>query len=100
MTADVKIYQPAKTAVQSGRGKSNQWKIEFNPATKRSPEALMGWQSSQDTLNQVKLSFQTKEQAIEFARKKNWTYEVDLPKTRIVKPRNYSDNFIYRGSET
>ena len=97
MVADVKIFQPSKTAMQSGRSKSNFWQIEFNPASKRTPERLMGWQSSQDTLNQVKLKFESLEDAISFAQKKNWTFDVDTPKTRIVTPRNYGDNFIFKG---
>lgn len=99
MVADIKIFQPGKASTQSGRSKSGHWQIEFNPASKRTPERLMGWQSSKDTLNQVILKFDDLDDAIAFAQKKNWTYEVDQPKTRLVKPRNYSDNFVFPGEE-
>ena len=93
----VRIYKPSKSAMQSGRGKTVCWVLEYEIASKRQPEPLMGWVSSGDTLNQVQLKFDTAEQAIEFAESKGWAYTVAEEKVRKVRPRNYVDNFIYRG---
>ena len=42
------------------RGK---WVLEYEPATPREPDPLMGWASARDTLNQVRLRFATLEEA-------------------------------------
>jgi hypothetical protein len=89
----VRILQPSKTAMQSGRAKTQRWRLEYEIETPRRPEPLMGWISSGDTLNQVSLSFETKEDAIAFAERKGWEYTVQDPPLRRVRPRNYADNF-------
>ncbi|ASG23020.1 ETC complex I subunit [Nitrospirillum viridazoti] len=89
----VRIYQPAKTAMQSGRAKTHAWILEYELATARRPEPLMGWTSSGDTLNQVKLTFDSAEEAIAYATRKGWAYEVITHNDRIVRPKNYADNF-------
>jgi len=88
-----RIYQPTKTAMQSGRGKSGHWLLEYEPETPRRPEPLMGWISSGDTLNQVRIRFDTREEAEAFAKRKNIDYAVEVPHQRRVVPRNYADNF-------
>lgn len=93
---EARIYQPAKTAMQSGRGKSQNWILDYEPATPRRPEPLMGWVSSGDTLNQVRLAFATKDEAIAFAERKGLTYTITDPQTRQVRPRNYGDRFRSR----
>ncbi len=92
---NVKIYRPAKSTMQSGRGKSKAWVLEYELQTPRGPEALMGWTASSDTLNQVKLYFDTSQQAVEFAQSKGWNYVVLPAQERVVRPRNYGDNFKY-----
>ena len=89
----VKIYKPSKTATQSGQAQTHDWIIEPDMIGARLPEPLMGWQSSTDTLNQIKLSFSSQEEAVRFAASKNWTYRVVSEKQKKVKPRSYSDNF-------
>jgi hypothetical protein len=96
MTASVRIFRPAKTTMQSGRGKSKDWVMEYDLPTARRPEPLMGWVSSGDTLNQVSLHFDTKEDAVAFAERKGLTYTVEPEHKRRVVPRNYSDNFRRR----
>ncbi len=81
--------------MQSGRGRVGSWVLEYEPETRRQPENLMGWTSSGDTLNQVKLKFASAEDAIAFAENKGWAYTVLPTQERIVKPRNYVDNFKY-----
>ncbi len=91
----VRIYKPAKTAMQSGRAKTGSWILEYETETPREPEALMGWTSSGDTLNQVQLKFDSQEQAVAFAEDKGWQYTVAAECERRVQPRNYGDNFRY-----
>lgn len=89
----VRIYRPSKTAMQSGRGRIKEWVLEFEPATPRRPEPIMGWASSGDTLNQIRLYFDTKEDAIAYAQREGLMYTVMPDHRRRVKPRNYADNF-------
>ena len=91
----VKIYQPAKSVMQSGRAKTQYWLLEYELESKRQPEALMGWTSSKDTLNQVRMRFDSKEEAMAFAEKNSWSAQVTEPKARNLKGRTYMDNFKY-----
>lgn len=91
----VRIYRPSKSTMQSGRGKVAKWVLEYETNSARKPEALMGWTSSEDTLNQVQLKFETQEEAIAFAQEKGWAFTLSNAHERIVTPRNYSDNFKY-----
>ena len=88
-----KIYKPSKTAMQSGYRKSKNWILEFDTLdTKISP--LMGWESSLDTMSEIKLEFSTKEQATNYAKKNNIDYYILEPKKRKLIIKSYSDNFI------
>jgi NADH dehydrogenase (ubiquinone) Fe-S protein 4 len=88
-----KIYKPSKTAMQSGYRKSKNWILEFDTLdTKISP--LMGWESSLDTMSEIKLEFSTKEQATNYAKKNNIDYYVLEPKKKKLIIKSYSDNFI------
>ena len=96
---DARIYQPAKTAMQSGRGNTQQWIIDFEPAEAKRYDALMGWTGSGDMQGQVRLKFATKEQAIEFAARNGISYQLREPKTRRPRPKNYADNFSFERVE-
>tara|TARA_Y100001970_G_scaffold263554_1_gene349145 strand:+ start:386 stop:667 length:282 start_codon:yes stop_codon:yes gene_type:complete len=88
-----KIYIPNKSPMQSGLGKTDKWIIEFetkNPT--KNP--LMGWESSSDTLSELKLEFSTKDQAINYAKKMKIDYEIIEPKKRKVIKKSYADNFL------
>lgn len=85
--------------MQSGRAKTGAWVLEYETESKRAPEPLMGWTSSEDTLNQVRLKFDTLEEAKSFAAKKGWEYIVFPEHERKIKPRNYGDNFRYMPPE-
>jgi len=93
---EVRIYRPAKTAMQSGRAKTRQWTLEFAPGAREEADPLMGWQGSPDTLNQVRMHFATKDEAIAFAERAGYAYTVadDTP-PRKPKPKSYSDNFRF-----
>lgn len=97
----VRIYQPAKTAMQSGRAKTGHWLIEPELQTPRTPEPLMGWAAAGDTMVELlgKLKFASAEKAVAFATEKGWTYTVAPAQNRAVQPKNYLDNFIYEKAE-
>ena len=87
-----KIFKPSKTAMQSGLGKSEKWIIEYitddsgiNP--------LMGWESSSDTLTELKLEFSSKNNAIDYAKKNKIDFEIIDEKKRKIIKKSYSDNF-------
>ncbi|WP_425038114.1 ETC complex I subunit [Primorskyibacter sp. S187A] len=90
-----RIYQPAKTAMSSGMGKTKQWRLEFAPASAREIDPLMGWTSSSDTQTQVRMSFDTKEAALEYAREHGIEADVFEPNKRKpnIRPRGYAENF-------
>ncbi len=97
--SQVRIYRPSKTAMQSGRANTQQWVLEYETATARRPEHLMGWTASGDTLNQVKLRFPSAEEAVAFAKRKGWSYAVQPEHERRIRPRNYQQNFRFRPAE-
>jgi hypothetical protein len=90
-----RIYRPSKTAMQSGRAQTRKWLLEYEPATRRDPDPLMGWSSAQDTLNQVRMRFPTLDEAIAFAKKHALDFTVIEPQARTLKPKSYADNFRY-----
>ena len=93
--AQARIYRPAKSAMQSGRANSRKWVLEYEPASRRDPDPLMGWSSAQDTLNEVQLRFDTLDEAIAFATKHGLEYTLVPPHERTPKAKSYADNFRY-----
>jgi len=90
-----RIYQPPKTAMQSGRAATHEWVLEFEPASPKRPDPLMGWIGGADTQTQVKLGFATLDEAVAYAERNGIAYELELPHERRVKPKAYADNFKY-----
>ena len=80
----IKIYKPSKTAMQSGLGKTKRWLAEYISEVDNVKDSLMGLNSSFDTQSQIKVFFDTKEKAIEWAKKNNYQYFVDDPKKRKI----------------
>ncbi len=97
MTA--RIYQPPKSAMQSGRAGTHHWVLEFEPSEPRRADPLMGWIGSADTQRQVKLSFATREEAVAYAERQGIAFEVELPQARHVRPKAYADNFRFGRTE-
>ena len=93
MMKKAKIYKPNKTAMQSGLGKTNKWILEFETQDP-TKNPLMGWESSSDTLSELKLEFSTKELAINYAKKNRINFELIEPKKRKVVKKSYADNFL------
>ena len=89
----IKIYKPTKSSMQSGLGKTKKWLAEYIIETDKVKDTLMGWNSSTDTKEQIKMFFDTKEQAIEWAKKNNYQYFVEEPKKRKIKIKSYASNF-------
>ncbi|NET71429.1 MAG: ETC complex I subunit [Sphaerospermopsis sp. SIO1G2] len=90
-----RIYQPAKTAMQSGRAKMKRWVLEFEPSDAHYVEPLMGWVGQRDTQQQLSLSFETKEQAEDYAQERGIDYHLIEPQTRHVRPKSYANNFRF-----
>jgi len=88
-----RIYRPSRTATQSGSARAKHWILEFEPATPRQIDPLMGWTSSSDMKSQVRLNFATKEEAIDYAGKNSLSYRVEEPNPERRKIQSYSDNF-------
>jgi len=92
-----KIYQPAKTAMQSGKAKTAGWVLEFEASAARRIDPLMGWTSSDDTTaGQVRLSFETKEAAISYAKSRNIPFQVKDAASAAPVAKAYSDNFAFQ----
>lgn len=91
-----RIFKPAKTAMQSGRARTEEWVLEYELETPRRPEPIMGWTSAGDTLNQVRMKFFSREAAIAFAESRGMDYTVGQERARKVTPRSYLDNFKFR----
>jgi len=87
-----KIYKPSKTAMQSGTKKYDKWIIEF-VTEKPGTNPLMGWESSTDTYTELKLEFNSKDLAIEYAKKNKIDYELIESNTRKINKKSYADNF-------
>ncbi|MEL6102741.1 MAG: ETC complex I subunit [Pseudomonadota bacterium] len=90
-----RIYQPARTAMSSGTAKTKHWVLEYAPASARAVDPLMGWTSSSDTQSQVRLNFDTKEEAIDYARENGIDAIVKEPHKRKpnIRAGGYGENF-------
>jgi len=91
MTAQ--IYQQPKSAMQSGKAKTDVWVLEFEQSEARKPDPLMGWTGSGDTQAQVKLTFPTKDAAKAYAAKCGITARIHATPTKALKIQAYADNF-------
>jgi hypothetical protein len=91
-----RIFRPARTAMQSGQAKAREWVLEYEPEAPREVEPLMGFTSSGDMRAQVRLSFDTKEQAIAYAEREGIPYQVFEAHEPERKRIAYADNFGYK----
>jgi hypothetical protein len=95
----VKIYKPARNAMQSGKGKANAWVLEHEAEAPRSRDPLMGWTSSADTKQQLKLFFATPEEAVAYAERQGLAYTVAPEAPVRLHKKSYSDNFKFGRSD-
>ncbi|MBR0659237.1 ETC complex I subunit [Neoroseomonas oryzicola] len=91
-----RIFQPPKSAMQSGRAKSQGWVLEYEPSEAKALDPLTGWVGSGDMLGQVRLKFESREQAVAYAAANGIAYEVEAtPPSAAIKPKVYADNFRF-----
>jgi len=90
-----RIYKPAKTAMQSGAAKTKEWVLDYEPEQPREIDPLMGWTSSGDMRQQVRLNFDTAEEAIAYCERQGIPYQLTEPKERARRGVSYADNFAY-----
>lgn len=88
-----RIYRPAKTAMQSGSANTREWVLEFEPQKGKTIDGLMGWTGSSDMLGQVKLHFDTLEEAKGYAQRNKLPFEVKPEHRKRRRLQAYSDNF-------
>ncbi|XP_072762004.1 NADH dehydrogenase [ubiquinone] iron-sulfur protein 4, mitochondrial [Anoplolepis gracilipes] len=93
-TRRVRIYQPAKSAMQSGTNNTQFWQMDFD-TRERWENPLMGWTSSGDPMSNIQVNFATKEEAIAHCKKMGWDYYVQKPNLDQPKPRSYGINFSW-----
>lgn len=88
-----RIYKPTKTSMQSGNARNCEWLLNFIHTGSRKLEPIMGWTSSNDTMQEVKLRFPSKQSAINFAISNGYNYEIIEPQVPKFIKRSYTDNF-------
>ncbi len=88
-----RIYQPARNAMTSGTAKTRQWVLDFAPQSAREVDPLMGWTSINDTGSQVRLSFQSRDAAIAYAKRQGLTFIVEEPRETKRLVKSYAENF-------
>ncbi len=92
---EARIYQPARTAMQQGRAKTKHWLLEFVQSKPKVLDPLMGWTGSADTRQQVRMAFDSKEEAVAFAERNGIAYRVEEPKPPRPRRKSYAENFRY-----
>jgi hypothetical protein len=90
-----RIFSPAKTAMQSGRAKTGHWVLEFDPEMRKKIDPLMGYTTSADMRSQIRLTFDTREEAVAYAEKEGLAYRVEEPKESKRRQISYAENFRY-----
>jgi len=94
MTA--RIYKPAKTAMQSGRAKTRQWRLEIEAKAARRIDPLMGWTSADETApGQVRLAFDSLDEAVAYAERNKMVYRVIKDREPAMAAKAYLDNFAF-----
>ncbi len=88
-----RIFQPAKSAMQSGKKNTKKWLMLPIQNNIRSVSPVTGWISASDTSSQFRFEFATKDEAINFAQEKKWHFEVEEPQSAKIKPKSYAANF-------
>jgi hypothetical protein len=90
----VALIRHEGTVMQSGPARGREWSLELLPSRPSLPDPLMGWISSDEPLQQIKLSFPDKDSAVAFAGRQAWDVVVVDPHRRPIRPKSYAENFI------
>lgn len=88
-----RIFRPSKSAMQSGLAKTRDWVLEFEPSSARTPDPLTGWTVSGDMQGQIRLSFDTEDEAIAYAQRHGIPFRLLEPKPAKKQLKAYADNF-------
>ena len=91
-----RIYRPSKTAMQSGFANTKAWAVDFEPEVPRQVEPLMGWTSSADMRQQLRLRFGSKEEAIAYCERNGIPYQVFEDEPLKRRTMSYADNFSFK----
>lgn len=94
----VRIYKPARTAMQSGIRQTKLWKLDFDVLEKWE-NPMMGWTTSADPLQAMQIKFESKEDAIAYCQRQGWKFMVDDPQLPSMKKKSYADNFSFSKGE-
>ena len=94
-----RIYRQPKSAMQSGTAGTHDWMLEFEQADRRVADPLMGWIGSHDTQPQVRLRFDSVDEARAYADARDLPYQLELPQDRTMRPKAYADNFRFGRGE-
>lgn len=89
------IFRPSRNVMQSGRAQTHKWLIQFNCDVPRWENPLMGWSSSRDPIQGINLKFESKEEAVKYAKDQGWAYEVKESEEVPLRPKSYAENFLY-----
>jgi hypothetical protein len=90
-----RIYKPAKTAMQQGPAGTREWVLDYAPASVRMIEPLMGWTSSGDTRSQIRMQFDSLEEAVAYASRQGIPFRIDEPQKTNLKSKSYAENFKF-----
>lgn len=91
-----RIFKPTKNAMQSGMKHCKKWRFEYAPEQSKELDPLMGWTGSGDMRGQIRLSFDSKQEAVAYAERNNIDYVVNEPHVRKTRLKNYADVFAFR----
>ena len=95
MAPRARIFRRRQSATQSGRANSADWVLEWEKAERKLADPIMGWWGSGDTRTQLRLQFDSQEEAEAYAKRQGLAYEVEINVPRVQKPKSYADNFKY-----
>jgi NADH dehydrogenase ubiquinone Fe-S protein 4 len=90
-----RIYKPARTAMQSGHAAAEKWLLEYEPEVAPVADPLMGYTSSSDMRRQVRLEFDSRDEAVAYAERNGIPHQVFEAHERVPKSISYSDNFRF-----
>jgi hypothetical protein len=90
-----RIYRPTRNAMQSGTANTLKWELRFVQEVPLYTDPLMGWTGMTDTKQEIRLAFDSEEEAVDYATKNGIPYELNEPKIRIIKPKSYAANFSF-----
>jgi len=85
------IHRPQRKATQTAIGETFAWRLSFTPEAQWA-YPLMGWASTSDSMTNLKLEFESKEQAVRLAQKEGWDYIIidDYEDKHVANP-DYTD---------